>query len=57
MTESREKLEKWSRKQFGGKKKSLEVLLQQLRDYKWNHQQYEKDEEIKRLEKRIDNIL
>ena len=50
-------LQIWSKQQFGNKKEMLNPLKRKLVEIKFNHVQYEIENEIKSTEKQIENLL
>lgn len=51
------RLKWWSKQEFGGREKELEQLMKKLKRVKQNFERYDSGDEIRRLEKRINNLL
>lgn len=47
----------WSQERFGGRDKKLKKLVKRLKQAKERDDQYEKGNEIKRIEKQIQSML
>ena len=51
------KLKWWSKQEFGGREKELKQMTEQLKSLKHNFEHYDSGDEIKKLERRINNLL
>ena len=51
------KLKQWSKQEFGGREKELKRSIKQLERVKQNFEHYGSGDEIRRLEKKINNLL